>query len=110
MVGVQHFRNLQDRGFPVPDQADPAESAQQRLREFLYPVSLERGQQHQRYGGKVDHPADPDQPDGACQLLMHKITVQEIKDQRDDGSHGLVGDEPDCHGHGPVTHRNAGLA
>ena len=76
------------------------------LSETLHPVSLEGGQQNQRNRREVDHPANSDQPDCTGQLLMYKLPVQEIQNQRDHGSHGLVGDKADSHRHGAVPYRN----
>ena len=79
----------------------------QHFSQFLDPVALECSEQDKRYCGKIDQPADPDQPDRALQLAMNKIPVQQIQNKCDNGSHCLVGDETDRNRHGAVSHRNS---
>ena len=109
MIGIQHFRNLGYSGFLVPDNMDLVQQIDQHFSKPLNPVSLESSQQHQRNRGKIDHPSDPDQPDCSGELLVNKVTIQEIQHQGNHRRHGLVCDKADGHCHGTVTDGYSGF-
>ena len=81
MIGVKNFCNLGYSSFTVSDEMKLLKPADQGFHDFLHPVSLERSKQNQRNRGKIDHPADPYQPDGAGKLLLDKIPVKQIQHQ-----------------------------